>query len=70
VLADCLQNGPDSIIIKRGDVIQLQCEDNRGRLVKNVTLQQEGFLPAATLQLIIGGSRHENSSRLGDPGNL
>uniref|UniRef100_A0A3B4G4A6 MCF.2 cell line derived transforming sequence n=1 Tax=Pundamilia nyererei TaxID=303518 RepID=A0A3B4G4A6_9CICH len=69
VLADCLQNGPDSIIIKRGDVIQLQCEDNRGRLVKNVTLQQEGFLPAATLQLIIGGSRHENSSRLG-PGNL
>lgn len=71
VLADCLQNGPDSIIIKRGDVIQLQCEDNRGRwLVKNVTLQQEGFLPAATLQLIIGGSRRENSSRLGDPGNL
>ncbi|XP_063351154.1 proto-oncogene DBL isoform X1 [Pelmatolapia mariae] len=71
VLADCLQNGPDSIVIKRGDVIQLQCEDNRGRwLVKNVTLQQEGFLPAAALQLIIGGSRRENSSRLGDPGNL
>ncbi|XP_058505224.1 proto-oncogene DBL isoform X3 [Solea solea] len=30
-LADCLQNGPESIAIKRGDVIQLQYEDNRGR---------------------------------------
>uniref|UniRef100_A0A8D3BKV6 MCF.2 cell line derived transforming sequence n=1 Tax=Scophthalmus maximus TaxID=52904 RepID=A0A8D3BKV6_SCOMX len=30
-LADCLQNGPDSITIKCGDVIQLQCGDDKGR---------------------------------------
>ncbi|XP_008302623.1 proto-oncogene DBL [Stegastes partitus] len=70
-LADCLQNGPDSITIKCGDVIQLQCEDNRGRwLVKNLSRRQEGFIAAASLKLIIGDSSREHSSRLGDPGNL
>uniref|UniRef100_A0A3P8SFN6 MCF.2 cell line derived transforming sequence n=1 Tax=Amphiprion percula TaxID=161767 RepID=A0A3P8SFN6_AMPPE len=68
-LADCLQNGPDSITIKCGDVIQLQCEDNRGRLVKNLSQRQEGFIAAASLKLIIGDSSREHSSRLG-PGNL
>uniref|UniRef100_A0A3B5A0C5 MCF.2 cell line derived transforming sequence n=1 Tax=Stegastes partitus TaxID=144197 RepID=A0A3B5A0C5_9TELE len=68
-LADCLQNGPDSITIKCGDVIQLQCEDNRGRLVKNLSRRQEGFIAAASLKLIIGDSSREHSSRLG-PGNL
>uniref|UniRef100_A0A096M8F7 MCF.2 cell line derived transforming sequence n=1 Tax=Poecilia formosa TaxID=48698 RepID=A0A096M8F7_POEFO len=70
-MADCPQNGPGSVIIKRGDVIHLQCEDNRGRwLVKNLSRQQEGFIAAASLQLIIGSSSHERSPRLGDPGNL
>uniref|UniRef100_A0A3Q1ELC4 MCF.2 cell line derived transforming sequence a n=1 Tax=Acanthochromis polyacanthus TaxID=80966 RepID=A0A3Q1ELC4_9TELE len=68
-LADCLQNGPDSITIKCGDVIQLQFEDNRGRLVKNLSRRQEGFIAAASLKLIIGDSSREHSSRLG-PGNL
>ncbi|KAM4585965.1 proto-oncogene DBL [Fundulus diaphanus] len=70
-MADCPQNGPSSIIIKRGDVIHLQCEDNRGRwLVRNLSLQQEDFIAAASLQLIIGNSSQEPSPRLGDPGNL
>ncbi|TKS72219.1 Proto-oncogene DBL [Collichthys lucidus] len=70
-LADCLQNGPDSITIKCGDVIQLQHEDNKGRwLVKNLSRRQEGFITAASLQLIIGDSSRGHSSRLGDPGNL
>ncbi|XP_058505226.1 proto-oncogene DBL isoform X5 [Solea solea] len=70
-LADCLQNGPESIAIKRGDVIQLQYEDNRGRwLVKNLSRRLEGFLGAASLQLIVGDSNRGHSSRLGDPGNL
>ncbi|XP_053179359.1 proto-oncogene DBL [Scomber japonicus] len=70
-LADCLQNGPDSITIKCGDVIQLQCEDNKCRwLVKNLSRRQEGFIPAASLQLIIEDSSRGYSSRLGDPGNL
>uniref|UniRef100_A0A3Q2PMU8 MCF.2 cell line derived transforming sequence n=1 Tax=Fundulus heteroclitus TaxID=8078 RepID=A0A3Q2PMU8_FUNHE len=68
-MADCPQNGPSNIIIKRGDVIHLQCEDNRGRLVKNLSLQQEDFIAAASLQLIIGNSSREPSPRLG-PGNL
>eukprot|EP00064_Thunnus_orientalis_P002095 superscaffoldBa00000145_g2102 len=70
-LADCLQNGPDSITIKCGDVIQLQCEDNKSRwLVKNLSRRQEGFITAASLQLIIEDSSRGHSSRLGDPGNL
>ncbi|XP_047210480.1 proto-oncogene DBL isoform X2 [Girardinichthys multiradiatus] len=70
-MADCPQNGPGGIIIKRGDVIHLQCEDNRGRwLVKNLSQQQEGFIAAASLQLIIGTSSHEHSPRLGETGNL
>ncbi|PWA18800.1 hypothetical protein CCH79_00005657 [Gambusia affinis] len=40
------------------------------RLVKNLSRQQEGFIAAASLQLIIGSSSHERSPRLGDPGNL
>ncbi|XP_023814801.1 proto-oncogene DBL isoform X2 [Oryzias latipes] len=70
-LADCSQNGPDSIIIKCGDMIQLQCEDSRGRwLVRNLSQQQEGFIVAANLQLVIGGSSREHPFRLGDPGHL
>uniref|UniRef100_A0A3P9HR32 MCF.2 cell line derived transforming sequence a n=1 Tax=Oryzias latipes TaxID=8090 RepID=A0A3P9HR32_ORYLA len=68
-LADCSQNGPDSIIIKCGDMIQLQCEDSRGRLVRNLSQQQEGFIVAANLQLVIGGSSREHPFRLG-PGHL
>ncbi|KAM6924206.1 proto-oncogene DBL [Xenentodon cancila] len=70
-LADCPQNGPDSITIKCGDVIQLQCENSRGHwLVKNLSRRQEGFIAPASLQLIVGDSSREHSSRLGDPGNL
>lgn len=35
------------------------------RLVKNLSRQQEGFIAAASLQLIIGSSSHERSPRLG-----
>ncbi|KAM9740392.1 proto-oncogene DBL isoform 3-T3 [Menidia menidia] len=70
-MADAPQNGPDSITIKCGDVVQLQCEDNRGRwLVKNLSRGQDGFIAAASLRLIIRDSSRENSPRLEDPGNL
>ncbi|KAM3866729.1 proto-oncogene DBL [Diretmus argenteus] len=70
-LADCLRNGPDSVTIKCGDVIQLQHEDNQGLwLVKNLSRRQEGVIPATNLQLILGDSSRGHSSRLGDPGNL
>ncbi|XP_056152655.1 proto-oncogene DBL [Lampris incognitus] len=70
-LADCPRNGPDSITIKCGDVIQLQHEDGQGLwLVKNLSRRQEGLIPAANLQLILGDSNRGHSSRLGDPGNL
>ncbi|XP_032383055.1 proto-oncogene DBL isoform X2 [Etheostoma spectabile] len=70
-LADCLQNGPDSLIIKCGDVIQLQCEDNKGHwLVKNLSRQLEGFIAAASLRLILVDSSRAHSSGLGDPRNL
>ncbi|XP_037316770.2 proto-oncogene DBL isoform X3 [Pungitius pungitius] len=61
-LADCLQNGPDSIAIKCGDVIQLQFEDNKGRwLVKNVSGQQEGFIAVSSLQLVLVDSSQGNT---------
>ncbi|KAM9740393.1 proto-oncogene DBL isoform 4-T4 [Menidia menidia] len=64
-MADAPQNGPDSITIKCGDVVQLQCEDNRGRwLVKNLSRGQDGFIAAASLRLIIRDSSRENSPRL------
>ncbi|XP_024139656.1 proto-oncogene DBL isoform X1 [Oryzias melastigma] len=69
-LADCPQNGPDSIIIQSGDMIQLQCEDSRGRwLVRNLSQQQEGFIVAADLQPVIGGSSRD-PSMLGELGHL
>uniref|UniRef100_A0A8C6KFG9 MCF.2 cell line derived transforming sequence n=1 Tax=Nothobranchius furzeri TaxID=105023 RepID=A0A8C6KFG9_NOTFU len=70
-LADCSQNGPNSISIKSGDVIHLQFEDNRGRwLVKNQSRQQEGFVPTPSLQIIIGNSSQEHSPKLGGKGRL
>ncbi|XP_034058770.1 proto-oncogene DBL isoform X1 [Gymnodraco acuticeps] len=70
-LGDCLQNGPDSITIKCGDIIQLQCEDNKGRwLVKNLSQRRDGFIAATSLQLILIDSSRGHSSRLGDPMNL
>nr|XP_019964304.1 PREDICTED: guanine nucleotide exchange factor DBS-like [Paralichthys olivaceus] len=70
-LANCPQNGPDSVTVKCGDVIQLHSENNKGRwLVKNLSRRQEGFIAAASLQLIVGDSSRGHSSRLGDPGNL
>ncbi|XP_068596179.1 proto-oncogene DBL [Brachionichthys hirsutus] len=70
-LADCLPNGPDSVIIKCGDIVQLQCEDSEGRwLVKNLSQQQEGFMAAANLHLIVEDSSPTHSFRLGEPGNL
>ncbi|XP_028315246.1 proto-oncogene DBL isoform X2 [Gouania willdenowi] len=71
-LADCLQNGPNSISILRGDVIQLQCVDGSGRWqVTNLSQQQEGLVAASSLQLIVGNSIHEHTCRLRDQaGNL
>ncbi|KAF3838589.1 hypothetical protein F7725_010357 [Dissostichus mawsoni] len=70
-LGDCLQNGPDSITIKCGDIIQLQCEDNKGRwLVKNLSQRRDGFIAATSLQPILIDSSRGHSSRLGDPMNL
>ncbi|XP_036380812.1 proto-oncogene DBL-like [Megalops cyprinoides] len=70
-VAECQQCGPDDLIIKCGDVIQLLQEDGEGQwLVRNVTRRQEGRILADTLQLILGESCRGHSSRLGDPGNL
>ncbi|XP_075902851.1 proto-oncogene DBL [Nelusetta ayraudi] len=69
-LADCLQNGPDSVAIRSGDVIQLQREDEGRWLVRNVSRRQEGFMAAANLQLIVGDSGRGHSFRLRGGGNL
>ncbi|XP_056295276.1 proto-oncogene DBL isoform X4 [Pseudoliparis swirei] len=70
-LAECLPNGPDSVAIKCGDVIQLQFEDDKRRwLVKNLSRQQEGFVAASSLQRILVDSVRGHTSRLGDPWNL
>ncbi|XP_077956736.1 proto-oncogene DBL isoform X3 [Gasterosteus aculeatus] len=68
-LADCLQNGPDSIALKCGDVIQLQFEDNKGRwMVKNLSGQREGFVAVSSLQLVLVDTNRGNTG-LRDPIN-
>ncbi|XP_077434420.1 proto-oncogene DBL isoform X2 [Vanacampus margaritifer] len=70
-LADCLQNGPESVLIKCGDVIHLMCEDNKGRwLVKNLSRRQDGFIASAVLQVAIKGSSRAGSSRLRETSNV
>ncbi|KAJ8390573.1 hypothetical protein AAFF_G00101790 [Aldrovandia affinis] len=70
-LAECPQAGHDDLVIKCGDVLQLQQEEGEGGwLVRNVTRRQEGRIPVDDLQLILGESCGGHSSRLGDPGNL
>ncbi|KAM8848830.1 proto-oncogene DBL isoform 1-T1 [Synchiropus picturatus] len=69
-LADCPRNGPKSVAIKCGDIIQLQHEDSAGSwLVKNLTRQQEGVMAAANLWLTLVGNSHRDS-KLGDTGML
>ncbi|KTG43003.1 hypothetical protein cypCar_00005439 [Cyprinus carpio] len=48
------KNGPDNFLIK---------------LVKNLSRRQEGRIPTANLQGILGESLKNHSNRLGDPGN-
>ncbi|XP_067313722.1 proto-oncogene DBL isoform X3 [Pseudorasbora parva] len=67
---DWRKTGLDNLIIKCGDVIQLQQEENDGQwLVKNLSRRQEGRIPTANLQGILGDSVKNHSNRLGDPGN-
>ncbi|XP_067242987.1 proto-oncogene DBL [Chanodichthys erythropterus] len=67
---DWRKTGLDNLIIKCGDVIQLQHEENDGQwLVKNLSRRQEGRIPTANLQGILGDSIKNHSNRLGDPGN-
>ncbi|XP_051921751.1 proto-oncogene DBL isoform X1 [Hippocampus zosterae] len=70
-MADCLQNRSDSVLIKCGDVIQLMCEDSKGRwLVKNLSRQQDGFIASASLQVTIRGGSQAGSSRLRETGKV
>ncbi|XP_057204860.1 proto-oncogene DBL isoform X1 [Triplophysa rosa] len=67
---DWRKNGPDNLIVKCGDVIQLEREENDGQwLVTNLSRRQEGRIPTAKLQGILGDGMKNHSSRLGDPGN-
>ncbi|KAG9272670.1 proto-oncogene DBL isoform X1 [Astyanax mexicanus] len=68
-LGDYRRHGPDDLIIKCGDVIQLQQEENDGQwLVKNLSRRQEGRMPAANLQFVLGRSSRGLCSRLGEGG--
>ncbi|XP_077092349.1 proto-oncogene DBL isoform X2 [Siphateles boraxobius] len=67
---DWRKTGLDNLIIKCGDIIQLQHEENDGQwLVKNLSRRQEGRIPTANLQGILGDCIKNHSNRLGDPGN-
>ncbi|XDV37225.1 hypothetical protein PO909_006863 [Leuciscus waleckii] len=67
---DWRKTGLDNLIIKCGDIIQLQHEENDGQwLVKNLSRRQEGRIPTANLQGILGDRIKNHSNRLGDPGN-
>nr|XP_021328506.1 proto-oncogene DBL isoform X3 [Danio rerio] len=69
VFMDWRNNGLDNLMIKCGDVIQLQHEEDHGQwLVKNLSRRQEGRVPTPNLQCILGESMKNHSSRLGDQG--
>ncbi|KAK7138068.1 hypothetical protein R3I94_013640 [Phoxinus phoxinus] len=67
---DWRKTGLDNLIIKCGDIIQLQHEENDGQwLVKNLSRRQEGRITTANLKGILGDCIKNHSNRLGDPGN-
>ncbi|XP_076877287.1 proto-oncogene DBL isoform X2 [Brachyhypopomus gauderio] len=68
--ADYLRHHPDDIIIKAGDVIQVQQENDGQWLVRNLSLKQEGRIPAARLQAILGDGSRGRSNHLGEPRSL
>ncbi|XP_058252256.1 proto-oncogene DBL isoform X1 [Hemibagrus wyckioides] len=62
---------PDDLIIKCGDVIQLQQEDNDGHwLVKNLSTKQKDRLSASGLHGIMGSCSRGRSNQLHEPGRL
>ncbi|XP_060740959.1 proto-oncogene DBL [Tachysurus vachellii] len=62
---------PDDLIIKCGDVIQLQQEDNDGHwLVENLSTKQKDRLSAAGLRGIMGSCSRGRSNQLHEPGKL
>ncbi|XP_026874958.2 proto-oncogene DBL isoform X2 [Electrophorus electricus] len=65
--ADYLTHEPDDLIIKGGDVIQLQLENDGRWLVQNLSRKQEGRIPAARLQVILGDGSRGRSSQQGEP---
>ncbi|MCJ8734061.1 hypothetical protein PDJAM_G00231090 [Pangasius djambal] len=63
--------GPDDLIIKCGDVIQLQQEDNDGHwLVKNLSKKQKDRLSASGRHGILGSCSRGRSNQLQEPGKL
>ncbi|XP_041930568.1 proto-oncogene DBL isoform X2 [Alosa sapidissima] len=69
--ADCPRDGPQDLLIRCGDIVQLQREESEGVwMVKNLSRRQEGHLQASTLQHILADSSRGHSTRLGEPGNL
>ncbi|GAA6109718.1 proto-oncogene DBL isoform X1 [Tachysurus ichikawai] len=62
---------PDDLIIKCGDVIQLQQEDNNGHwLVENLSTKQKDRLSAAGLHGIMRSCSTGRSNQLHEPGKL
>ncbi|XP_060783764.1 proto-oncogene DBL isoform X2 [Neoarius graeffei] len=63
--------GPDDLVIKCGDVIQLQQEENDGHwLVKNLSKKQKDRLFAPGLPGIPGSGNRGRSSQLQEPGKV
>ncbi|XP_062855893.1 proto-oncogene DBL [Trichomycterus rosablanca] len=67
-LADSRRYGPDDLIIKCGDVIQLKQEHDGQWLVKNLSRRQEGRISASCLHSILGNSSKVRSNQLQEPG--
>ncbi|TRY90484.1 hypothetical protein DNTS_012101 [Danionella cerebrum] len=62
VFIDWRNDGLDNLIIKCGDVIQLQHEENDGHwLVNNLSRRQEGRVPSSSLQCILGDGKNHCS---------
>ncbi|KAM6427091.1 proto-oncogene DBL isoform 3-T3 [Liasis olivaceus] len=61
-LADCKKRDSDELLVKNGDVIQLLHEDGEGQwLVKNLNRSKEGWVPANSLQIILGDCRFRST---------
>ncbi|XP_075056133.1 guanine nucleotide exchange factor DBS isoform X3 [Mixophyes fleayi] len=62
VVADCEKSGPEDLVVKSGDIVQLiREEDDKMWYVKNLSTNREGLVSASNLMTLTGASKSVHS---------